>query len=772
MQDQLDASLRRFYQAPVFKYSSCNNTNTFDQGDNSINMKPKNGIQGYRKLPHVEDDLDAEETHVKQIKPRKCCSTRSCVLLTVWIVLFVCGVLGLTIFVLQAIYTGKEKGEHHHRYIKYNEFENTTLKETVAPCDDFEITKVWHKTFEKLQTETAVRFIDVNSDGINDPIIAFGTGVDGYHVKREVCDLYFNRTYPCFGGALALDGVTGHELWRHYSGHELYAVNCNGDINEDGVPDCLIGGRGGMFDAVSGKDGKLLWAFWDQHVRSDVMNLYTAQFIKDLNNDGVADVLQIHGGDPLADAYSETRLIGRILIFSGRSGRILRWVETPDKKESYFSPLIYTLKNGTDIVIFGTGGETHGGSLYVIKLTDLYYGKIHNALAIYTDKQKGVMNPPMLIDLTKDGTVDIVSAFFNSTVAAFDGETFKSIWSYSVENSESYSIPAAGFFNEDNTIDFLARFNVGKGFPVYYHSLLMVLDGKSGKPKLKKPYKTSAAANSSPLTISMEGIGNDLFLYWSVDCMGHEGEGGEFDFVKGTNVHEQSRADTCMLRFNKKGFSRLHVMNKKTQFPGTTIYDSTKYHDLEMSQFIEKSNAEVVRHRSSRHIGVPDHGGIQRLISTPGLTDALRSKLDRFARTDSIDVVFPVYWIYPAKTRILTPKDEKCISEYRKNHPGSKGSSDHNTLHDGFYDAGDEAVNFCLKDRAVGKDRFYQSQTTYDARRLLFGTLTVYRFNIKCVCKNLRAGQKCAKMLPMKQQGWAGYMGSFANGFYNVQKKL
>ena len=75
----------------------------------------------------------------------------------------------------------------------------------------------------------------------------------------------------------------------------------------------------------------------------------------------------------------------------------------------------------------------------------------------------------------------------------------------------------------------------------------------------------------------MEGIGNDLFLYWSVDCMGHEGEGGKFDFVKGTNVHEQSRADTCMLRYNTKGFSRLHVMNRKTQFPGTTIYDSSMY---------------------------------------------------------------------------------------------------------------------------------------------------------------------------------------------------
>ena len=68
----------------------------------------------------------------------------------------------------------------------------------------------------------------------------------------------------------------------------------------------------------------------------------------------------------------------------------MRWVETPDKKESYFSPLLYTLKNGTEMVIFGTGGETHGGCLYVIQLADLYYGKIDNAVTVYTDPYKGL----------------------------------------------------------------------------------------------------------------------------------------------------------------------------------------------------------------------------------------------------------------------------------------------------------------------------------------------------------------------------------------------
>lgn len=49
------------------------------------------------------------------------------------------------------------------------------------------------------------------------------------------------------------------------------------------------------------------------------------------------------------------------------------------------------------------------------------------------------MNPPVLVDLTNDGTADIVIAFFNSTIAAIDGENFNTIWTYSVPNSETYS---------------------------------------------------------------------------------------------------------------------------------------------------------------------------------------------------------------------------------------------------------------------------------------------------------------------------------------------
>ena len=71
-------------------------------------------------------------------------------------------------------------------------------------------------------------------------------GADGYSIPSIVCDIYFEGTFPCFGGLLALEGLTGKELWRHYSDHEMYGINCEADLNSDGVKDCLAGGRAGV----------------------------------------------------------------------------------------------------------------------------------------------------------------------------------------------------------------------------------------------------------------------------------------------------------------------------------------------------------------------------------------------------------------------------------------------------------------------------------------------------------------------------------------------
>ena len=65
-------------------------------------------------------------------------------------------------------------------------------------------------------------------------------------MKNIVCDIYFEGKRPCFGGVLALEGATGKELWRVYAQHEVYGLNCQYDLDTDGVKDCLAAGRAGV----------------------------------------------------------------------------------------------------------------------------------------------------------------------------------------------------------------------------------------------------------------------------------------------------------------------------------------------------------------------------------------------------------------------------------------------------------------------------------------------------------------------------------------------
>ena len=79
------------------------------------------------------------------------------------------------------------------------------------------------------------------------------------------------------------------------------------------------------------------------------------------------------------------------MIFSGKTGEVLTWARTPDERETYFSPVIYTKKDGFELVLFGTGGETHPGGLWVVSLLDLFDGLIERAKLIYKDDFKGTV---------------------------------------------------------------------------------------------------------------------------------------------------------------------------------------------------------------------------------------------------------------------------------------------------------------------------------------------------------------------------------------------
>ena len=89
----------------------------------------------------------------------------------------------------------------------------------------------------------------------------------------------------------------------------------------------------------------------------------------------------------------------------------------------------------------------------------------------------------------------------------------------------------------------------------------------------------------------------------------------------------------------------------------------------------------------------------------------------------------------------------------------------------GIYDAGDEAVNECLKNKKKpDKDKIFVNEEDFDIYKVHFGSLTVYRFTLKCKCNNLPPSKQCSKFLPSSQQGWGGYMGSLTNSYFIPRK--
>ena len=101
-----------------------------------------------------------------------------------------------------------------------------------------------------------------------------------------------------------------------------------------------------------------------------------------------------------SEPNSDKRLVGKLFLFSGKSGHVLKWQNVPDKRETYFSPVVYSTSNGTDIALFGTGGETHSGSLWAIDVVQLYRGHIHRAVIVYSDKYKGMLATMMSTNST------------------------------------------------------------------------------------------------------------------------------------------------------------------------------------------------------------------------------------------------------------------------------------------------------------------------------------------------------------------------------------
>jgi len=339
---------------------------------------------------------------------------------------------------------------------------------TIIACNDQQSTNSWITFVDSVGTYSSPRTVDLNGDDVLDIVMGAGG-------KEEE----FTDT-----AIIAFDGATGHPLWavpgyNQYVGSAVFM-----DITGDEIPDVFNGGRWAQLAAINGANGKPIWTFFPERKKPDGSdggwyNFTTPQFVPDQDNDGIKDLLIANGGDARAEPFDTNRPVGRLLILSSKTGKILANVLMPDGKETYMSVVCEQAEDNNMAVIFGTGGETIGGHLYKTSLHDIMAGNISAAKILASNASKGFVSSPVLVDITNDRIKDIVINVADGQMLAINGKNDSLMWQTKFPGTEAYTMPAVGFFNNDSVPDFFANFAIGT-FPKLMWSIRFMVNGKTG----------------------------------------------------------------------------------------------------------------------------------------------------------------------------------------------------------------------------------------------------------------------------------------------------
>lgn len=382
----------------------------------------------------------------KQYKRSRChrCCEPFCYLLILALVLIIFAAIVLTLFPVQKLKLMFQNASPklYQAFLVNNIEANPVEQQEVlmekVPCQNLKVNIVWNKTFARVNSEAAVRKSDLDGDGVEDIILAFGVddsiSFDG-NLDIPQCTQANGEIDVCEGGVMALNGITGNLIWKYWTPSTVFSFFCKFDINNDLTNDCVASGPGGLLHAIDGKTGKLLWDFKRLSIVSpdemdaSSVDLYTVNIIRDLDSDGVTDIISAHTDERFGIREGHIRLI------SGKTGKSIRTIPAPYKEEIFVPIQLITSKDGTEYLLVLTGGQNTAGGVYKIRVDSFKNFHDDNDYTTIQRSSSGFLVPAVLTDLNGDQIDDFVVASFNSTVYAFDGVTNKIIWAFTFPSS-------------------------------------------------------------------------------------------------------------------------------------------------------------------------------------------------------------------------------------------------------------------------------------------------------------------------------------------------
>jgi outer membrane protein assembly factor BamB len=386
------------------------------------------------------------------------------------------------------------------------------------PAIDPSFTPLFPPVTGNLMTISSATLEDLNGDGVRD--IVFGSGYERVQIREG--EFVFTPEPDTSGYVIAISGATNQILWQVPNPRYAFTSPRFSDLNRDGTPDVIMGGREGALSAFSGKDGALLWRVSPESIArsSFPYNFFTPALIRDANQDGIADLIAVYGGDDLKKAGAP-RDPSFVAVISGRDGAVLHVYPSPDGNEIYSSPVVYERADRTEWLIFGTGGESLGGSAYRVPVAALldttFKAKVQ---PLVSPGQKGVIAPATLIELTGDAEPDIVLSGFDGRLVVLDGATGNMLWQRHDRSEEAYHSVAVVRLAPDHRPGFFLSRGVGV-FPNYAGTAHRLLDARDGRVLFE--YKDLFYPAGAPLAVDLNGDGFDEPIFFSTRFPGAEG---------------------------------------------------------------------------------------------------------------------------------------------------------------------------------------------------------------------------------------------------------
>ncbi|MEY3728255.1 MAG: hypothetical protein RL098_1732, partial [Bacteroidota bacterium] len=348
----------------------------------------------------------------------------------------------------------------------------------------------WQAFTDSIPTLSSPRACDLNNDGIKD--IVLGGGTDGVASNN---------------GIMAYNGLNGNLLWKRASRNEVFGSAIFMDITNDGIKDVFMVGRQAQLLAINGANGNLLWDYFPYNTNpadSGLYNFYNPQFIADVSGDGFQDILIANGGDHAAPVWDTTRPPGHLMVVNSLNGQLIAKAVVPDSAETYCSALVADVQgNGTQWILYGTGGETLGGSFWACPLTLLLNNTLSGSIPLLTDPNLGYIAPASLIK-TPGNTYDIIVQSYGGKVTKIKGSNWSQLWSYELPNTESSAEPVIGNFTGNFVPDVFLSLSKGtsSSYTDYYQVLL---DGATGQEVRKDSIGELQFASGNAIDLNNDG---------------------------------------------------------------------------------------------------------------------------------------------------------------------------------------------------------------------------------------------------------------------------